>query len=1567
MKTRTLYRLLGLLVVPLFYFAILAGFKTGNTTETGSSAVSTEVSNSETPLTPVPGGRNFVNCIFNGGVWNTRPGDWIETHLNAGWYNELNFNTIHLYDYLKGDASGTPYYGWFRFPLADSHVTHTNGLLSLTGSKDLEILLERSKISMMCYAQRLVYEVSSGSNTVNNGFCYTSTNATTTTDSGRTVYYTGIPSMSYPNGYWLARNIYENLQHTDLYWFPPQYSDTGSWFMKPMMRIDSSIVDTDPEKPVVRIVVNSFIGDTIKSVVIKAKYFKDLNGNYGGQYKDIFNFDVDPFDLTVKGSKKTSGGLAYGMNQDDEWYPNWDTRCHVDFKIYWMGEVPVWFDKMTVDDKWANRMFNSEFNEDIQDEVLNFASHSALYSFFADECTYSNAPCIKYVDSVMKSYNPDANLHVAVTNYYNVIGLKDPSKFVYMYQQNTGLKSINPDVHPLTGPVPPLFNNSDSRLPAKWKSADYAEYNTALQTRSFGDRNSVTNKIYWNPANNNQPPPEGSLVYTIANTREDLNDYSPSVKMIAQPQIQMFAAFDSDNMLFSGGQREPTNEEIQAQAMISIAHGADGICWFWYNSETWNTGTDNPPSMRYNLDYTGDPADSFMVIGLINTKPDYSKRTENMYGQDKWNYVKDMNAKIERWKPTLDNITWSGGWSVHSEGSNHEFIENFVSIVPHLSGQNPCVTDGPGLGEFADCPEESYWEMGFFDAPANERNTIYFMLVNRRCVPENDTHFTPDNRFVKIKFNAASLPGSWKSWQISEVGGNTRPINFNKNSGYINLGTTAGSMGWFKPGEGKLFKITPTTQTGGDLVCDEVITGESFTCEDTIFNNGYNINIGAGTNMKFTDSSCIVMNGGVFTMGDQQVTGSQNITFDGESGNLWRGHSFTGTEIHIYGASFSGLANDSVYALNMVDCPVVDIRNTSFNTAGTLKGGINAVYYANEESFTVNFYIGGNTFTATGSTIPTINVSSFAGMTTPLIIENNTFTNGNTAIFLSGVIGGAIKNNNISENYTGISLLSSYIDISGNTISSTVNGSTGIFAAGGSEVKMNSAGSKEIGGLNNISNEGTGTNNMKVEGSYFLTDEGQNVFNISDVSTSYHLYGYFPQYIAIPYDETMNCFKVSGSPTNTPYNLVTDGYQGSQITFNFNPLLSGCDPEQGENMMVLDLGDGINDTIYSNGSGSGGSESSIENKNQKLVYVQNVNTAYDSICMLMRSRNYSAARTKCLEMIGNYSDSIQSLNAIAKLYLSSVSSNSNITDLKVFYEDLILNHPNNTSLVKRANYYILKCKVRLHEYTSALAGFQQIINENPYSYEGLIAKWDYMATSLLVPGSGGESSISDFGLEIADLKAEDLEAEDREGNPKSQVRNPSFWDDKSPFTKEERVNIRKTINTAIENDKNDNDRKIRVLETKSDQGDINAIKELAQVKALKQVVKTEKPRSITEHIKIVSEDIQKVFGNVTGGKGKDLSNIPTVYRLSQNYPNPFNPVTKINYDLPKDAKVNIVIYDILGREVKRLVNNELKTAGTYIIDFNASNYASGVYFYRIEAEESGGNKFVDSKKMVLLK
>ncbi|MBK8981613.1 MAG: VCBS repeat-containing protein [Ignavibacteria bacterium] len=89
--------------------------------------------------------------------------------------------------------------------------------------------------------------------------------------------------------------------------------------------------------------------------------------------------------------------------------------------------------------------------------------------------------------------------------------------------------------------------------------------------------------------------------------------------------------------------------------------------------------------------------------------------------------------------------------------------------------------------------------------------------------------------------------------------------------------------------------------------------------------------------------------------------------------------------------------------------------------------------------------------------------------------------------------------------------------------------------------------------------------------------------------------------------------------------------------------------------------------------------------------------------------------------------------------------------------------------------------------------------------------------------------------------------------------------------------------------------------------------------------------------------------------------IPDKYDLSQNYPNPFNPVTTINYDLPADGIVMIKVYDILGRELKTLVN-EMKTAGYHKIQFNAADLASGAYFYRMTAGD-----FTAVKKFVVMK
>ncbi len=88
---------------------------------------------------------------------------------------------------------------------------------------------------------------------------------------------------------------------------------------------------------------------------------------------------------------------------------------------------------------------------------------------------------------------------------------------------------------------------------------------------------------------------------------------------------------------------------------------------------------------------------------------------------------------------------------------------------------------------------------------------------------------------------------------------------------------------------------------------------------------------------------------------------------------------------------------------------------------------------------------------------------------------------------------------------------------------------------------------------------------------------------------------------------------------------------------------------------------------------------------------------------------------------------------------------------------------------------------------------------------------------------------------------------------------------------------------------------------------------------------------------------------------------PTSYSLSQNYPNPFNPTTKINFSIPKSGMVSLKVYDILGKEVSTLVNQNI-SAGTYTYEFDASRLSSGIYFYRLNV-----NGFNEVKKMSLIK
>jgi hypothetical protein len=115
------------------------------------------------------------------------------------------------------------------------------------------------------------------------------------------------------------------------------------------------------------------------------------------------------------------------------------------------------------------------------------------------------------------------------------------------------------------------------------------------------------------------------------------------------------------------------------------------------------------------------------------------------------------------------------------------------------------------------------------------------------------------------------------------------------------------------------------------------------------------------------------------------------------------------------------------------------------------------------------------------------------------------------------------------------------------------------------------------------------------------------------------------------------------------------------------------------------------------------------------------------------------------------------------------------------------------------------------------------------------------------------------------------------------------------------------------------------------------------------------------HIRMESPEFEPVTVALSGLSQSGGPEVPDVFALNQNYPNPFNPTTEISFALPVASHVDLTIYNVLGQKVETLVDREME-AGFHTVTWNADPYSTGVYFYRISA-----NEFTETKKMIMLK
>jgi len=960
--------------------------------------------------------KDFINCIFNAHYYPDSNG--VNLHLGK-WVHEisdsLNFNTVHMYGFNTG-YEGSVRYGTFGDSLTDQQKVNMLALMDSIGDAGLKGIYGRPNIERLCYAQRLVYEVSqSGGNTTNDGFCYSvipdSVSQWIASDSGRTVRHC---SSGTHNAGYISESIYENLHHNDLYGFVQ--ADTGQWYMKPMMRIDTADFDPNSTTPVVAIIAKRFDGSTLDSVIVKVRNFKNENDLYFGNYIEEFNFSNEPLgtDLIVLGD--TINGLGRGINS----YPGywqWNDSDFVDFEVYWFGQVEVWFDKMTVDDWIANELFAGEFDPFIEEEVDEFTSHSTNIAFFADETTCANIPCIKYVKDKMIEYNQSAKLTIATTNYLNVRSMRNDDLAHKRFLQTIQPYMFSNDAHEIPTELP-------NTLPTPYTGANMVtpeQYNDTLQL-VLGHKTAVRRGTSFP----RDLPVQGSFIYQVNLARSQRDTYSPDTKFIMQPQIHGFF-YETDNGIT--GMKEPLNEEIQVQAMLSIAHGADGIAWFIFQSYGDSSLTSKRPEPC--LDEIDGETTIKAIYGLL-TPPTLTPtpRYSNIYGQNKWEYVGEMNSKIEAWKYYLDRTQWTGGYSVHNEGSNNEFIYYIRTRDPDKTGTNPCIN--PPIeslpGGWYDCPEHTYWEMGFFEPNSTllpNDNSRYFIMVNRRCIPYDETDTTiGDDRELYVLFES-DLPGNFTNWNVIDLENDSivAKISEGDNEYY--------KIGEFDPGEGKLYRLVPVMQYGGTLEADETVDANVY-CGGMIYNDGYDITINQNKTLSFSEGAGIEMTGGSFFC-SSDAGEVINVTFKGLNGSRWNGITLDECDtVGIYCAKFEDVKQNktgggSNFALNLIDCYNFKIEKNLFECKqDSAFGGINSVYIS-EHNDTIISYISENTFDMNNSPSPSVEIISSAGITTPLLLQWNEFSttcDSSIAIIINSVVGGAIKNNTIEGYNKGINSLS---------------------------------------------------------------------------------------------------------------------------------------------------------------------------------------------------------------------------------------------------------------------------------------------------------------------------------------------------------------------------------------------------------------------------------------------------------------------------------------------------------------------------------------------------------------
>lgn len=718
--------------------------------------------------------------------------------VNFTYMGSLNFNLWHSYVFSEMvDGKSYPR-GWYGsnapadnlFTPKENYTGQVQGVIRGIASHNMKVLLHRPNIEYLCYGQRSDYQCDTIPLSDPRWFYAFNDHGTgvTTTDSGSGVIHcrtTPSNTVGDSPGFVVQRLKANTEQcHPETGGDAYRWDSQNKWLIKPRIRIDPVWAANNPGANVCKIIALNQNLDTIKNLDIKASNFSDGVTQYAGNYIEQFFFGANDSNLTINGH--------WG---DKWWYSARGTRTlaqdtdvtvnRADIQVYWYGLCDMWIDYIRVDNEIAHRLLKEggdvEYEGWLQTEARDIACYNpdAVINFFVELVEFNNLPCMKYVNKRLNQYKTCGKQLNVITDLlcfyqshlsWHERGIIDtPENIKELYMDYTGAQEIFlGDPYPLIARRPDCSKNGvmvNSQIPntlpittgdsilANIVSAP-ADYDAWLQSKL--DTVCSMYKGGWS----DEYHLAGVFCYLMKSGHE-------VSKLTDKPFYAMIQA----HQWMSSGEvdREPTIEEQNMMTNLAVSYGARGII-YWGGASYKNRECD------YNYAYW---------------EPDVTPRYNNVYGQPKWDSLIAANKRLQAWGPTLMSFNNADRKSYiyrleRSALINETYFSNIKTYAPgELHSETPSGA--------ADSDSLTYIQASVFKDPG-EPGSEYFMIVNRRCSPVNEAS-DGGRRFISVLFDA-----SGGKWEITEmISGKKITVS--------SSGEQYAKLGWFMPGEGRLYKM----------------------------------------------------------------------------------------------------------------------------------------------------------------------------------------------------------------------------------------------------------------------------------------------------------------------------------------------------------------------------------------------------------------------------------------------------------------------------------------------------------------------------------------------------------------------------------------------------------------------------------------------------------------------------------------------------------------------------------------------------------------------------------------